>query len=233
MLAIAGVALALAGGEGEVQADSPRQAIEASTDMGLQRFIGGILRWTSLGKRPTAGKAVNAMTARPCVAHNAGPVLQPRPMPKKIITRKSAIHGNGMFAVAAIKKGERLIEYKGRRRTHEDVDAGDTGDADSGHTFLFTLNEVFVIDANFEGNSARWINHSCAPNCEAVLEEHEDDPEKSQVFIDAKRAIKPGEELTYDYGITLAERHTPRLKKIWACRCGAKDCTGTMLRPKR
>ena len=154
-------------------------------------------------------------------------------MPNKIATRKSAIHGNGMFAVAPLKKGERLIEYKGRRRTHEDVDAGDTGDADSGHTFLFTLNEVFVIDANFEGNSARWINHSCAPNCEAVLEEHEDDPEKSRVFIDAMRAIKPGEELTYDYGITLAERHTPRLKKIWACRCGSKNCTGTMLRPKR
>ena len=154
-------------------------------------------------------------------------------MPKKIVTRKSAIHGNGMFAVAPIAKGERLIEYKGRRRTHEEVDAGDTGDAESGHTFLFTLNEVFVIDANFEGNSARWINHSCAPNCEAVLEEHEDDPEKSRVFIDAKRAIKPGEELTYDYGITLAERHTPRLKKIWACHCGSKDCTGTMLKPKR
>lgn len=154
-------------------------------------------------------------------------------MPKKIATRRSAIHGNGMFAVAPIKKGERLIEYKGRRRTHEEVDAGDSGDVESGHTFLFTLNEVFVIDANFEGNSARWINHSCDPNCEAVLIEHEDDPEKSRVFIDAMRAIKPGEELTYDYGITLAERHTARLKKIWACRCGSKKCTGTMLRPKR
>ena len=124
-------------------------------------------------------------------------------------------------------------QYKGLRRTHEEVDAGDSGDIESGHTFLFTLNEVFVIDANVGGNSARWINHSCAPNCEAVLVEHEDDPEKSQVFIEAIRAIRPGEELTYDYGITLAERHTPRLKKIWACRCGAKDCTGTMLRPKR
>ena len=154
-------------------------------------------------------------------------------MPKKIATRKSAIHGNGMFAVAALAKGERLIEYKGMRRTHEEVDAGDSGDVDSGHTFLFTLNEVYVIDANYKGNDARWINHSCAPNCEAVLHESEDDPEKSKVFIEAIRAIKPGEELTYDYGITLAERHTPRLKKIWECRCGSKACTGTMLRPKR
>ncbi len=154
-------------------------------------------------------------------------------MPKKILTRKSAIHGNGVFAALPIDKGERLLEYKGARRTHEDVDAGDSGDIDSGHTFLFTLNEDWVIDANFEGNAARWINHSCAPNCEAVLVENDADPKKSRVFIEAIRAIRPGEELTYDYGITLAERHTPRLKKIWACRCGAKDCTGTMLKPKR
>ena len=154
-------------------------------------------------------------------------------MPKKIVTRKSAIHGTGMFAVAPIKKGERLIEYKGRRRSHEDVDADDSGDVESGHTFLFTLNDDWVIDANFEGNDARWINHSCDPNCEAVLDEDEDDSKQSQVFIEAIRSIKPGEELTYDYGITLAERHTPRLKKIWACRCGSKKCTGTMLRPKR
>ena len=155
-------------------------------------------------------------------------------MPRKITTRRSTIHGNGMFAVAPIAKGERLIEYKGRRRTHEDVDAGDTGDVDSGHTFLFTLNDEFVIDANYEGNSARWINHSCQPNCEAVLEEHDgDDRRRDKVFIEAKRAIKPGEELTYDYGITLDEPHTARLKKIWACRCGSKKCTGTMLKPKR
>jgi len=154
-------------------------------------------------------------------------------MPKKIATRKSTIHGNGMFAVAAIAKGERLIEYKGQRRSHEEVDAGESGDIESGHTFLFTLNDAWVIDASIEGNAARWINHSCAPNCEAVLVEDEDAPAKSRVFIEAIRAIKPGEELTYDYGITLAERHTGRLKKIWACRCGSKKCTGTMLKPKR
>ena len=154
-------------------------------------------------------------------------------MPNKIATRKSSIHGNGMFAIAPISKGARLIEYKGLRRTHDDVDAGDSGDIESGHTFLFTLNEDWVIDANLRGNAARWINHSCAPNCEAVMEEDEADAKQSRVFIEAIRAIKPGEELTYDYGITLAERHSPRLKKIWACRCGAKTCTGTMLKAKR
>ena len=155
-------------------------------------------------------------------------------MPRKIATRRSTIHGNGMFAVAPIAKGERQIEYKGRRRTHEEVDAGDTGDVESGHTFLFTLNDEYVIDANYEGNSARWINHGCQPNCEAVLEEDDgDDRRKDRVFIEAKRAIKPGEELTYDYGITLDEPHTARLKKVWACHCGSKKCTGTMLKPKR
>ena len=155
-------------------------------------------------------------------------------MPAKVATRRSPIHGNGMFAVAPIRKGERLIEYKGQRRTHEEVDEGDTGDVESGHTFLFTLNDEYVIDANHGGNSARWINHSCKPNCEAVLEEHDgDDRRKDRVFIEATRAIKPGEELAYNYGITLDEAHTPRMKKIWECRCGATGCTGTMLKPKR
>lgn len=155
-------------------------------------------------------------------------------MPRKIVARRSAIHGNGVFAVAPIAKGERVIEYKGRRRTHEEVDNDVTGDADSGHTFLFTLNDEYVIDANYDNNAARWANHGCKPNCEAVLEEHDgDDRRRDRVFIEAIRKIKPGEELIYNYGITLDEAHTPRMKKIWACHCGAKNCTGTMLQPKR
>ena len=155
-------------------------------------------------------------------------------MPRKIATRRSTIHGNGMFAVAPIAKGERLIEYKGRRRTHEEVDAGDSGDVDSGHTFLFTLNDEYVIDANHEGNAARWINHSCDPNCEAVLEEDDgDDRRLDKVFIEAIRDIAPGEELSYNYGIRLEEKHTKELKKIWECRCGSPNCTGTMLQPKK
>jgi len=155
-------------------------------------------------------------------------------MPSKIEARKSDIHGNGVFAVAPIQKGERVVEYKGKRRTHAAVDKDDSGDVDSGHTFLFTLNDDYVIDANYDGNKARWINHSCSPNCEAVIEEHDGkNRKKDRVFIEAIRAIKPGEELTYNYGITLSEPHTARLKKVWACRCGSKKCTGTMLQPKR
>jgi len=159
---------------------------------------------------------------------------QPSPMPKKIQARKSAIHGNGVFAVAPIKQGERVIQYKGLLRSHGDVDGDDSGDVESGHTFLFTLNDDWVIDANYKGNDARWINHSCDPNCEAVIEEDEDgDSRGDKVFIEALRDIKAGEELTYNYGITLAERHTAKLKKIWECRCGSPKCTGTMLQPKR
>ncbi|KZV15380.1 myeloid/lymphoid or mixed-lineage leukemia protein 3 [Dorcoceras hygrometricum] len=109
---------------------------------------------------------------------------------------------------------------------------GDGGE--TGHTFLFTLNDDYIIDANRKGNSARWINHSCAPNCRAVVEESADgNPRHDKVMIEAIRAIKPGEELTYDYGITLEVPHTARLKKLWKCLCGAPDCTGTLLKPKR
>ena len=155
-------------------------------------------------------------------------------MPKKIEARQSAIHGNGVFASAPIAKGERVIRYKGLLRTHAEVDRVYAEEADTGHTFLFTLNDEYVIDANHKGNKARWINHSCDPNCEAVIEEHDGkNRKKDKVFIEAIRAIKPGEELTYNYGITLDEPHTARLKKIWACRCGSKKCTGTMLQPKK
>lgn len=163
--------------------------------------------------------------------------LLPRPsvrMPSKVVARRSAIHGTGVFATTDIAKGERIIEYKGMRRTHEDVDHSDVGAAESGHTFLFTLNDEYVIDGDIDGGVARWINHGCSPNCEAVLIEHPgDDRRRDRIFIEAKKPIRAGQELTYDYGITLGEPHTPRMKKIWACLCGARNCTGTMLKPKR
>lgn len=155
-------------------------------------------------------------------------------MPRKIVRRSSPIHGNGVFAAQDLPKGVRVIEYRGRRLTHAQANRNYANDADSGHTFLFTLNEKYIIDGAQEGNDARWINHSCAPNCEAwIIESKKGDPLRDKVVIETRRAIRAGEELTYDYGITLEERQTPRLKKIWACKCGAKKCTGTMLKPKR
>ena len=155
-------------------------------------------------------------------------------MAKRFVRRSSPIHGNGVFAAQDLAKGVRVIEYKGRLLTHAQANRVYANDTDSGHTFLFTLNEKYLIDGGDGGNDARWLNHSCAPNCEAwMVEDEGGDKRRDKVVIETKRAIKAGEELTYDYGIKLEERHTPRLKAIWACKCGAKNCTGTLLKPKR
>jgi SET domain-containing protein len=169
---------------------------------------------------PTPRRSAPA-TAAPTAA--AGPAIE---------ARRSPIHGNGVFAVRAIPAGEPLIRYVGKLRSHAEADALHEGNTDSGHTFLFTLNEDWVIDANVQGNDARWINHGCAPNCQAVLVEHASDRRRDQVWIEALRDIAPGEELTYNYGIVLAEPHTARMKTLWTCLCGAPTCTGTMLQPK-
>ena len=155
-------------------------------------------------------------------------------MPKRIAARRSSIHGNGVFALTDIPAKTELIEYRGRRLTQAQADRLHANSSDSGHTFLFTLNDRYVIDATRDGNIARWINHSCAPNCRALLEEDEGgDPRRDRVLIETLRPLRKGEELTYDYGIVLEERLTPRLKTIWACHCGAPKCSGTLLKPKR
>jgi len=155
-------------------------------------------------------------------------------MTRRIIQRRSPIHGNGVFAASNLPADTTVIEYRGKRLTHAQANRAYGGDVDSGHTFLFTLNERYLIDGNVDGNAARWINHSCAPNCQAWVVEHASgDPRRDRVVIDTLRTIRKGEELTYDYGIVLEERQTPQLKKIWACRCGAPRCTGTLLKPKR
>jgi SET domain-containing protein len=152
-------------------------------------------------------------------------------MPEKLVeVRNSPIHGRGVFAVKPIPKGTRIIEYKGKRLTHKEADRLYGGTSESGHTFLFTLNDYYVIDANQGGNAARWINHGCSPNCESICEESDDGkPEHERVFIEAIRNIKAGEELMYSYFITLEEPHTRRLQKVWKCLCGSKKCQGTML----
>jgi SET domain-containing protein len=155
-------------------------------------------------------------------------------MTRRIAARRSPIHGNGVFALTPFEKGEEIIEYKGTMMTHAAADKmyGDGGE--TGHTFLFTLNEKYILDANRNGNTARWINHSCKPNCQAfVIESESGDLRKDRVVIEAKRNIKPGEELTYDYGITLEVPHTKRLKKLWVCLCGSANCTGTLLKDKK
>ena len=152
----------------------------------------------------------------------------------KIAKRRSAIHGNGVIATAPIRKGEHIVEYKGTLISHATADDGYHGDLTSGHTFLFTLNDDWIIDANQGGNIAKWINCSCEPNAIAFVHEHPSkDTKRDQVIIEALRAIKPGEEVTYDYGFEFDVPYTPELLKAWACHCGSPNCRGTMLSPKQ
>ncbi len=146
--------------------------------------------------------------------------------PRRLQVRRSSIHGRGVFATVAIAKGERIIEYKGevidwpealRRHPHDP--------SQPDHTFYFHVGEDHVIDGNVGGNSSRWINHACEPNCEA-------EEVDGRIFIKALRRIKPGSELFFDYALVIDERYTPKLKKQFECRCGAPGCRGTMLAPR-
>jgi len=142
---------------------------------------------------------------------------------RRIIVRRSGIHGRGVFATTHIPGGSRLIEYKGERTSgEEDIYL----EGESTHTFLFMLDNDEVIDGGRNGNSARWINHSCAPNCEA-------NEEDGRLYIDALRDIEAGEEVTIDYNLYLEERYTAALKREYACGCGVQECRGTMLATKR
>ncbi|MDB5987384.1 MAG: protein-lysine N-methyltransferase [Nevskia sp.] len=154
------------------------------------------------------------------------------PMPRSILVRRSPIHGNGVFAAKDLPAEKYLIRYRGRLLTHAEADERYSENAETGHTFLFILNDDYVIDGSEHGNAARWINHSCVPNCQPVLVEDGGDPKLDRVMIETLRPITLGEELTYDYGITLEHRHTQRLKKLWQCRCGEPNCSGTLLKPK-
>jgi hypothetical protein len=143
--------------------------------------------------------------------------------PRPFTVRRSAVQGRGGFALRWIDKGERIVEYVGERISHEEADARyDDEDGTRHHTFLFTVDDDTVIDAAVDGNEARFINHSCDPNCEAV-------DRRGRIFIEALRDIAPGEEVFYDYNFELDEPVTPKLRKRYPCHCGAAHCRGTIL----
>ena len=173
-------------------------------------------------KRDKQAKSTPSM-ARPASAANGSASHAGR----RIQVRRSGVHGKGVYAVAPLARGETLIEYKGQVITWKEALRRHPHDpSDPNHTFYFHIDDAHVIDAAFDGNSARWINHACTPNCEA-------DEVAGRVFVKTLRAIRPGEELFYDYGLVLDERQTPKLKKQFECRCGTRACRGTMLAPKR
>jgi uncharacterized protein len=146
----------------------------------------------------------------------------------RILVRQSRVHGRGVFAVRKIRKGEYLLDYEGRRISTAQADRLYPDDENRpAHTFLFLLEDGTVIDANVGGNSARWFNHSCDPNCET--EEDED----GRVRVSAIRDIKPGEEMFYDYNLVLDEPMTPYLRQRYRCLCGSAKCRGVLFGKSR
>ena len=151
----------------------------------------------------------------------------PTPSGKRIQVRRSGVHGKGVFALQDIAEGETLIEYVGQVISWDEAQDRHPHDPeDPNHTFYFHVNEDRVIDALYGGNSSRWINHSCDPNCEA-------DEDNDRIFIKAIRNIAAGEELNYDYGLIIDEPYTKKLKAEYPCWCGSANCRGTLLAPKR
>lgn len=146
---------------------------------------------------------------------------------RRIQTRRSGVHGKGVYAVVDLAEGELLIEYTGEVITwNEALKRHPHDPADPNHTFYFHIDDRHVIDAKFGGNSSRWINHSCEPNCEAEVDGR-------RVFIRTLRPIAAGEELFYDYGLVIDEPYTAKLKAQYPCWCGAAQCRGTLLAKKK
>ncbi len=127
---------------------------------------------------------------------------------KKYIVKKSSA-GLGLFATSDFKKGELIIEYTGERITEAEANR-------RGGKYLFELNDNWTIDGKGRENIARYLNHACKPNCEPELSEDE-----TQIFIYARRNIKAGEELTYNYGKMYFDQYIG--KDI--CRCAT--CVAT------
>ncbi|MDP9009437.1 MAG: SET domain-containing protein-lysine N-methyltransferase [Pseudomonadota bacterium] len=142
--------------------------------------------------------------------------------------RHSRIHGYGVFALRRIRKGTTVIEYLGDRVSHTQANERyEHKDPKDGHTFLFTVDAKTVIDAGVDGNEARFVNHGCDPNCQTVNT-------NKRIFIEALRTIEPGEELAYDYQIGRDDDDPADVDVIFACRCGAMSCRGSMLEaPKK
>jgi uncharacterized protein len=139
--------------------------------------------------------------------------------------RTSEIQGTGAFATRTIRKGTRIIEYLGQRISWRTADKRyDDEKMSRHHTFLFTVDDKTCIDAGVNGNDARFLNHSCDPNCEAIND-------RKRIFIEAKKTIPAGTELVYDYQYERTDDHTAADERFYKCRCGSPNCRGTILAP--
>jgi uncharacterized protein len=141
--------------------------------------------------------------------------------------KRSGIQGRGVFARRRIRRGQRIIEYAGERISNDEADRRyDDDGMDRHHTFLFTLDDDVCVDGDRGGNDARLINHSCDPNCEAVIED-------GRIWIYAKKNIQPGVELAYDYKYERTGDNIAKLEKFYVCKCGSPKCRGSIMKPAR
>lgn len=148
------------------------------------------------------------------------------PVTRRTQVRESGIHGKGVFAMRDFAEGETIMEYTGEVISWQEAQDRHPHDpSNPNHTFYFHIDDTRVIDGLRNGNSAKWINHSCDGNCEA-------DEVRGRIYIKALRNIRSGEELHYDYGLVTDERYTAKLRAEYPCWCGAKNCRGTLLSPK-
>ena len=131
--------------------------------------------------------------------------------------KKSNIHRHGLSAAHNIKKGQKIIQYKGKKVSLHKVETDPKYNNDK-EIYLFNLNKKYDLDGDFKFNTARLINHSCNPNCEVL-------GYKKQLWIFAMRDIKKNEELTYDYGFGYDKDY-----KQFVCKCGANNCVGYIVR---
>ena len=127
--------------------------------------------------------------------------------------KKSNIHRHGLSAATDIKKGQKIIQYKGKKVSLSKVETNPKYNNEK-EIYLFNLNKKYDLDGDFKYNTARLINHSCDPNCEV-------DGAGLKLWIYSIRDIKKNEELTYDYGFSFDKDY-----KDFPCRCGAKKCVG-------
>jgi len=161
----------------------------------------------------------------PAVRHRPSP--PPQNENEWFELRESSIQGLGAFARKDIPRGTRIIEYTGEKISYAESDRRYPDERDARHhTFLFTLNSKWIIDAAFDGNDARFINHSCEPNCDAYIE-------RGHIWIESIKRIPAGAELTYDYQYEYLDEYTDEDLIFYACHCGAADCRGTIVEPKK
>ena len=141
--------------------------------------------------------------------------------------RKSNIQGKGVFAARRIRPGQKIVEYTGEKITNDEADRRyDEDKMKRHHTFLFTLDDDYCIDGDVPRNRAKLINHSCDPNCEAIIED-------DRIWIYALKNIQPGVELAYDYQYERTGDNIAELEKFYVCHCGSDKCRGSIMAPPR